>query len=234
MESEGISYKLEVFEGPMDLLLSLVRKNKLDIYDIPITELVEQYMDYVRRMQEADMELASEFLEMAARLVYIKTVSLLPVHDEADELKRELSGELLEYRDCQIMAGKLEEEAKGFDFYTKEPDTLETDPTYTLNHEPIELLKAYMTVIGKGKRKLPPPAELFNEIVKRRIVSVSSKINFLVNVISTHGAQNFYRILVKSESRSDLVALFLALLELIRNGEMVTSGDGRDMIIDFK
>ena len=91
MDGETISYKLEVFEGPMDLLLSLIRKNKLDIYDIPITELVEQYMDYVRKMQESDMELASEFLEMAARLVYIKTVSLLPVHDEADELKRELS-----------------------------------------------------------------------------------------------------------------------------------------------
>ncbi|MBQ1663537.1 MAG: segregation/condensation protein A, partial [Clostridia bacterium] len=103
---EQINYKLEVFEGPMDLLLSLISKHKLDIYDIPIMELVEQYTDYVRKMQEADMEVASEFLEMAARLVYIKTVSLLPKSEEAEELKRELTGELLEYRDCQIMAGK--------------------------------------------------------------------------------------------------------------------------------
>ena len=72
------SYKLEVFEGPLDLLLSLISKHKLDIYDIPISELVDQYMDYVRKMQEADMDVASEFLEMAARLVYMKTVSLLP------------------------------------------------------------------------------------------------------------------------------------------------------------
>ena len=95
---ETPTYKLEVFEGPMDLLLSLISKHKLDIYDIPIVELVEQYTDYVRKMQEADMDVASEFLEMAARLVYIKTVSLLPVHEEADRLRQELTGELLEYR----------------------------------------------------------------------------------------------------------------------------------------
>ena len=102
---EQISYKLEVFEGPMDLLLHLISKHKLNIYDIPIIELVEQYIDYVKQMQAEDMYVASEFLEMAARLVYIKTVSLLPVYEEAEELKKELTGELLEYRDCQLMAG---------------------------------------------------------------------------------------------------------------------------------
>ena len=80
---EEISYKLEVFEGPMDLLLHLISKHKLNIYDIPIFTLVEQYTDYVKRMQEEDMYVASAFLEMAARLVYIKTVSLLPVYEEA-------------------------------------------------------------------------------------------------------------------------------------------------------
>ena len=81
---EPISYKLEVFEGPMDLLLHLITKHKIDIYDIPILELVEQYVSYVREMQEENMDVASEFLEMAARLVYIKTVSLLPVYEEAE------------------------------------------------------------------------------------------------------------------------------------------------------
>lgn len=85
---EAISYKLDVFEGPMDLLLHLISKHKLNIYDIPIIELVTQYVDYVKRMQEEDMYVASEFLEMAARLVYIKTVSLLPVYEEAEELKK--------------------------------------------------------------------------------------------------------------------------------------------------
>ena len=77
-----INYKIEVFEGPMDLLLHLISKHKLNIYDIPISELVEQYMAYVDEMKDANLEIASEFLEMAARLVYIKTVSLLPVYEE--------------------------------------------------------------------------------------------------------------------------------------------------------
>ena len=84
---EKISYKLEVFEGPMDLLLHLITKHKIDIYDIPIVELVDQYTEYVRAMQEENMDVASEFLEMAARLVYIKTVSLLPVYEDAEEQK---------------------------------------------------------------------------------------------------------------------------------------------------
>ena len=112
---ERPQYKTEVFEGPLDLLLHLISKHKLNINDIPIFELVEQYIAYVQLMQEENMEIASEFLEMAARLVYIKTVSLLPVYEEAEQLKKELTGELLEYRDCKIMAGKLSEQAKGFD-----------------------------------------------------------------------------------------------------------------------
>lgn len=219
---EEISYKLEVFEGPMDLLLSLISKHKLDIYDIPITELVDQYMDYVRRMQESDMDVASEFLEMAARLVYIKTVSLLPTPNEAEDLKKELTGELLEYRDCQIMAGKLAEEANGFDYYTKQPDEIEIDPTYELLHEPMELLQAYKNVLGKGKRKLPPPVELFTEIVKKPVVSVSSKINFILNCMTSGAHWSLRKFLETSKSRSDLVATFLAVLELIKDKKITT------------
>ena len=83
---EQLSYKTEVFEGPMDLLLHLISKHKININDIPIFTLVEQYLDYVRSMQEQDFEVAGEFLEMAARLIYIKTVSLLPKHEEAEVL----------------------------------------------------------------------------------------------------------------------------------------------------
>ena len=104
---EQPSYKLEIFEGPMDLLLHLISKHKLNINDIPIIELVNQYLDYVRKMQEEDFDIAGEFLEMAARLIYIKTVSLLPRHEEAETLKKELTGELIEYRDCKLMAKEL-------------------------------------------------------------------------------------------------------------------------------
>ena len=228
------TYKLEVFEGPMDLLLSLISKHKLDIYDIPIVELVDQYMDYVRKMQESDMEVASDFLAMAARLVYIKTVSLLPVHEEADKLKQELTGELLEYRDCQIMAGKLAETANGFDLYTRDPEPPEVDYTYQLLHEPDELLTAYQSVLGKGKRKLPPPIESFAEIVTRKIVSVSSKISYLMKRLKRGGRESFRSLMGASESRSDMVATFLALLELIRDKKVTTTGDGEDFDIELR
>ena len=86
---EKLSYKLETFEGPLDLLLYLITKNKLDICDIQISELLDQYMEQINAMQEADMDVSSEFLEMAARLVYMKTVSLLPKHEEMEALRQE-------------------------------------------------------------------------------------------------------------------------------------------------
>ena len=95
---ETLSYKLEVFEGPLDLLLTLIAKNKLNIYDIPIALLLEQYMEQIERMQAENLDVASEFLEMAARLVHIKSVSLLPKREEEEVLRRELTGQLLEYK----------------------------------------------------------------------------------------------------------------------------------------
>lgn len=231
---EKINYKLEVFEGPMDLLLSLITKHKLDIMDIPIVTLVNQYTEYVRMMQDADMEVASEFLEMAARLVYIKTVSLLPKHEEADELKAELTGELLEYRDCQLMAGKLKDEANGFDFLTRKPDVLDRDNTYRLFHEPDELFSAYIAALGKGKRKLPPPVTSFTEIVSKKIVSVSSKIIFILRRALRGGDLNFKSLIEASESRSDMVATFLAVLELVKAKRMIAEGKGDEMKLVLK
>ena len=124
-ELQPISYKLEVFEGPLDLLLSLLSKNKLNIYDIPLAELLEQYMAHIDAMRENDMDVASEFLEMAARLVYMKTVSLLPKHDEVEQLKDELAGELLEYELCRQMAGKLGTMTEGFNYCVREPEEIE-------------------------------------------------------------------------------------------------------------
>jgi len=231
MEKEKPSYKLEVFEGPMDLLLSLIHKHKLDIYDIPITELVDQYMAYVRAMQAEDMELASEFLEMAARLVYLKTVSLLPSREEAEELKKELTGELLEYRDCQIMAEKLKEKAQGFDLYTKLPEETEQNTDYPLLHEPEELYRAYRLALGKGRRKLPPPVESFTFIVKKTVVSVSSKISKIMASLAGRRKQSFNHLIAQSESRSDMVAVFLAILELMKDKKVKTEGTGENLQI---
>ncbi|MEG2016328.1 MAG: segregation/condensation protein A [Oscillospiraceae bacterium] len=230
---EKISYKLEVFEGPMDLLLHLISKHKLNINDIPIFELVEQYISYVRQMQESDMGVASEFLEMTARLVYIKTVSLLPVHEEAEALKSELTGELLEYRDCQLMAGKLSENALGFELFPKPPQEFEKYTSYNCLHEMQELLLAYISAVGKGQRKLPPPVESFTNLISTKIVSVSSKILFVLRRVLKNNSQKVNSLFESSESRSDMVAIFLAVLELLKAKRVTVNGEGDEMFIEL-
>lgn len=230
---EKISYKLDVFEGPMDLLLHLISKHKLNINDIPILELVEQYTSYVRQMQDADMDVASEFLEMAARLVYIKTVSLLPVYEEAEQLKKELTGELLEYRDCKIMAGKLAQQANGFDFYWREPTEIEQDHTYKRIHEPEELFKAYFAAVGRGKKKLPPPIDAFKAIVAKKIVSVGSKISVIFKKLSGNLKVRFLSFYEDAETKSDMVAMFLAMLELIKSKKIAVDGDKDNATVEL-
>ena len=105
---DKLTFKIEEFEGPLDLLLFLIQKHKLDIRDIQITQLLEQYLAYLEAAQRADLEVASEFLEMASRLVYLKTVMLLPRRrEEGQQLKQELQGQLLEYQVCKLMAAQL-------------------------------------------------------------------------------------------------------------------------------
>lgn len=229
-----LSYKLEVFEGPLDLLLHLIQKHKLNIYDIPITVLVDQYIAFVEQMQQEDMYVASEFLEMAARLVYLKSVSLLPVYEEAEALKKELTGELLEYRDCQLMAGKLAQRTDGFNRFVRMPQKVEADFTYTRLHDGSELLKAYLNAAGKKLRQLPPPIEAFREIVAKKVVSVDSKIKSIFHALSKIGQKKqFRKLFYDAESRSDMVATFLAVLELAKTKRVFLSGEGETMEIEL-
>lgn len=231
---EKISYKLDVFEGPMDLLLHLISKHKLNIYDIPIITLVEQYVDYVRMMQEEDMYVASEFLEMAARLVYLKSVSLLPVYTEAQELKQELQGELIEYRDMKLLAEKLSENTEGFGTFIRNPEKIDPDMTYRRFHEAGELFDAYVSAAGKKLRQLPPPIEAFREIVVKKVVSVSSKISKIFSKLKTKGSKTkLNSLFADAESRSDMVATFLAVLELTKSKKVKVLGDGDEADVEL-
>lgn len=223
---DKIQYKLEVFEGPMDLLLLLISKKKLSINDVPIFDIIEQYLDYVRQMQEENLDISSEFLEMAARLLYIKTVSLLPVHEEAEQLVEELRGELTEYQDCKRVALELQKQGKGFEFYGREPEEIEEDMTYTRIHEPFEIFKAYMAAVGKGKRKLPPPFEAFRGIVAHKIVSVASRITFIIDIFKSGKTHKFEAFFKGSESKSEMVATFLALLAMVKSKKISIDGIG--------
>lgn len=221
---QQINYKLEVFEGPMDLLLHLIAKHKLNINDIPIVELVNQYLDYVRQMENADFEIAADFLEMAARLIYIKTVSLLPRHEEAEQLKKELTGELIEYRDCKIMAKKLSEHTDGFDRFVREPQEGYVNHNYERFHEGEELLNAYISAAGRAQRKLPPPVDSFRQIVARKFVNVASKIGSVMGKLKKHRKVKFLKLFSDAQSKSDIVATFLAVLELAKTKQITLEG----------
>ena len=189
-------------------------------------EMIEQYLEYVRHMQEDNLDVSREFLEMAARLLYIKTVSLVPVHEEAEKLVEELRGELTEYQDCKMVAGKLQNQAKGFDFYTRVPEEIEVDMTYTRTHEPFEIFKAYMAAVGKGKRRLPPPIEAFRGIVAHKIVSVASRISFVIDKFKNRKTRKFNSFFEEAESRSEMVATFLALLAMAKAKKIHIEGQG--------
>ncbi len=227
---EAISYKLPVFEGPLDLLLFLIRKNKLNIYDIPITEILRQYLDAIEQMKELDLDIASEFLEMAARLVQIKSAMLLPKYeDEGEQLRQELTGQLIEYRLCQQAARRLAEQHIGYDLFVREPQEVEPDRTYRLVHQPDELISAYYAAAGRGKRRLPPPVQAFRGIVARKIVSVSSKIVYVLRNLRQKRSVRYSSLFETAETKSDLVATFLALLELMKARRIRVDGEGDKM-----
>ncbi|MDP4119735.1 MAG: segregation/condensation protein A [Bacillota bacterium] len=229
--TESISYKLPVFEGPLDLLLDLIAKNKLNIYDIQIAVLLEQYMESIEEMQQADMEIESEFLEMAARLVYIKSVSLLPKYEEVEELKKELTGQLLEYQELKKAAAVLAPMAS-FDAYFREPAELEYDQTYNLIHKSMDILNAYTSAVGRGKRRLPPPKEAFSGIVEKKVVPVSTKIIHVLRRLVKNTKVSYRSLFADLKGKSDLVATFLALLELVKEKRVRVEGSGENMMVE--
>ena len=222
-----LSYKLEVFEGPLDLLLNLISKNKLNIYDIPISLLLEQYMEQIEAMQAADLDVASEFLEMAARLVHIKSVSLLPKREEEEELRRELTGQLLEYQLCKEMAEKLRQ-TTSFDRLVRDQAKIPVDHAYKRHHEPAEILAAYLSAMGRKRRMESPSADSFSGIVTKKVVSVTSQIIFVLRSLWKRRRVSFKDLFRGKKDSSERVAAFLAVLELVKGKRLRVEGDGDD------
>lgn len=220
-----LSYRLVDFEGPLDLLLQLIRTNKLNIYDIQLSVLIEQYLAQMEAFREQNLEIASEFLEMAARLIYMKTVSLLPRHEEIEQLKEELTAELIEYQVCREMAEKLKEMNGGFARFVRKPCEIEVDKSYDLTHQPETVYLSYLAAVGRGQRRLPPSVAPFTKIVAKKIVSVSTKIVFVLRNLTRSGTQKLSSLYVTARSRSELVATFLAVLELCKANRVEVSGE---------
>lgn len=227
-KTETLSYKLDVFEGPLDLLLNLIAKNKLNIYDIPIAELLEQYMAQIHEMQAADMDVASEFLEMAARLVHIKSVSLLPKKEEEAALKQELTGQLLEYQQCKEASMRLRERFS-LDGIVRAQADIPADLTYKRHHKPQELLSAYLSMLGKKKPPEPQkPEDTISKLITRRVVSVASQIVFVLRSLWKKRHVSLKELFRGKSDPSERVAAFLAVLELVKDKRLRVDGDGED------
>lgn len=230
----AISVKLEAFEGPLDLLLHLIDKNKIDIYDIPIVEITNQYMEYIRSMQEKDLNIMSEFLLMAATLLDIKCKMLLPVEvneeGEEEDPRQELVEKLLQYKMYKYMSYELKDrQLDGERLLFKE----ETLPDEVREYkEPVnldallegvtlsKLHAVFQDVMKKQYNKIDPVRSVFGKIEKEE-VTVEEKMDYLQEYIQSHRQFRFRELLQKQSSKIQIVVTFLAILELMKTGMIV-------------
>lgn len=219
---EQLNFKLEHFEGPLDLLLTLVKKNKVSIYDIPISVILEQYLAVVQEMQEMDLEVSSEFLVLAATLLQIKSRMLLPKTEEETEEedpREELVRRLLEYKKVKEAAEYLRpRQSIGAAMFFKVPDAIERPPaewSYA-GMTPENLIAAYKRAYQKLERRQPPPKQSFHGIVGHEKVSVREKVSGIWKKLINKSRMKFKELFHGVKSRPEAVASFLAVLELIK------------------
>lgn len=234
----GIPVKLEVFEGPLDLLLHLIDKNKIDIYDIPIAEITDQYMEYIRTMHREDMNIMSEFLVMAATLLDIKCRMLLPkeVTEEGEEEdpRRELVEQLLQYKMYKYMASELKErQTDSEQVLYKAPSVPEEVQEYV---EPVDLDRLlgdltlsrlnmiFQEVMKRQTDKIDPVRSKFGKIEKEE-VSLTEKFDQIHSYMRSHRQFSFRQLLSEQHSKMQVVVTFLAILEMMKQGEIHVAQD---------
>lgn len=217
---ETLTFKLEDFEGPLDLLLHLINKNKMDLHNIPILALIDQYTAFIATLDEGRLEAASEFIEMAARLVQMKSYLLLPRSEEAERLQQELTGQLIEYEACKRMAGRLGRLAADTFIAVRRPMPAEQSTDYRLHHEPSLLADAWNGLMGRSLRRRAPSQERFEPLVAAPFVSVESRVVHVLRSLLRGRVQALRQLFSRKDSRSQTVATFLAVLELVRAGRV--------------
>lgn len=234
---EKISFKLEVFEGPLELLLHLISKNKVNIYDIPIATITDQYLEALDTMKEMDLEVSSEFTVLASQLLLIKSRMLLPRTEETDEEdpRTELVERLLEYQRYKATMEFLKEHENAYKYMLfKEPEDIEpaTEPDTTVY--PVDMLiSAFNDILERSKRRVPPPRKTFESIVQREKVSVKDKVVYLLDLVADDQKVLFTNVFDGMYTKPELVATFLALLELIKMNRIkaVYSREKSDFVI---
>ena len=230
---------MEDFVGPLDLILHLLSKNKMEIQGIQISLILDQYLAWMDRRRELDLEVASEFVTMAAQLVYIKTRMLLSIHDEEAMSEMEQLIATLEahqrnenYLKIKEVVPQLDQRyTYGRDFLTKEPEPLQPNKEYRYVHPKEDLKKAMLAVLARSDHKLPPPVSAFQGIVGREPYPVAEKAMEILNRLLHLGVTRFRSLFRGSRSRSEVVATFLAVLELCKAHRLRLAGTQEDCTV---
>ena len=217
---DNILYKLDSFEGPLDLLLTLIQKNKVSIYDIPIVEITDQYLEAIDGIEESSLDNTGEFVVMAAQLLYIKSKMLLPKDEEEEEEdpREDLAARLLEYQKYK----EASKELRKTEFWSKYMIFKEAEkidfpvPEYDKKHEVDELIDAFAAIMERRRRRQKPEKKAFSGIVGREKVSVEDMVEKVCKMLDRKKNLNVRSIFKKSDSKPEMIATFLALLEMIK------------------
>ncbi len=221
---ENLNYKLESFEGPLDLLLTLIQKNKVSIWDIPIVEITEQYIEAIEGIEESEIDNTSEFLVMAAHLLWIKSRMLLPRDEEEEEEdpREELALRLAEYqayKEASVELRKTEGASKYMFFREEEPIKFPV-PEYAVEHKIEELIDAFNSILERQIRHKKPEKRAFSGIVGREKVSVHDMATKIKRRFKTSKQVGFKSLFSGEESRPEMIATFLAVLEMIKENRL--------------
>ena len=225
---------LQDFEGPLDLILFLLSKNKIEIQDIPIALILEQYLAYLEQRKQLDLEVASEFITMAAHLMYIKTRMLLSLEDEqAQSEMDELIASLKEraQKDTYLRIKTLTETLGpmgefGRSITTRDPEPMQRGKIYEYSHEKADLVLAMQAIAARGEKLDAPPSAALSEIVRRE-----GKAEEILRRLKEYGMTRFQLLFRGSRSRSEIVATFIAVLELCREKVIHLAGSDTDCTV---
>ena len=230
---------MEDFNGPLDLILHLLSKNKMEIKDIQISLILEQYLAWMDQRKRLDLEVASEFVTMAAQLVFIKTRMLLSIHDEeALSEMEQLIASLEEHQRHEnfarikaVVPELSDRYAVGRDYLTKTPEVLPVNKTYRYVHQPGDLLRAMQSVLARVDHRLPPPMAAFEGIVGREPYPVADKASEILERLTQFGVTRFRALFKGNRSRSEIVATFIAVLELCKARRLRLAGTETDCTV---
>ncbi len=228
---DELSFKLEKFEGPLDLLLRLIAKNQVDIYDIPISLIFDQYMEYLDRMRAMDMEIAGEFITMAAELMLIKSRMLLPsaTTEEEEDPRAALTAALIEYKKAKEAAQYLGEQ---YDYYSarfvKETEEITVDNT--VSDQSVTLIEqAFLRMMNRRKlieeSMTKEPAEALEKIIRTRVTPIKEREVEIRRMLTVKRRVTFNEIMLASSTRSDIIASFVAILEMLKSQRIIITAD---------